>query len=94
MHKEVSVVVNNVSLNGIKGQYTVHRHNKAGVCHHFRECGINSLVARTPVSGAWSKEKKYSLSESINKTCLLVPFFLVPLLSLLSSASALCAPRF
>lgn len=57
----------------VSTQYTAT--TKPGVCHHFRECGINSLVARTPVSGAWSKEKKYSLSESINKTCLLVSFF-------------------
>lgn len=36
VHKEASVVVNNMSLNGIKGQYTVHRNNKAGCMSSFQ----------------------------------------------------------
>lgn len=35
VHKEARVVVNNVSVNGIKGQYTAHRHNKAWCMSSF-----------------------------------------------------------
>lgn len=56
-------------------QYTHSPTTKPGVCHHFRECGINSLVARMPVAGRGQKRKKQNLTESINKICWQV-FFL------------------
>lgn len=46
---------------------------KPGVCHHFRGCGINSLVARTPASGPGQRKERNR--ESINKTCWLLSFF-------------------
>lgn len=71
MHREACVVVNGMSLMGRRGQtkqlhreaycLTVHTHpstTKPGVCHHFRECGINSLVARMPIAGPGQKKKK------------------------------------
>lgn len=52
------------------------RTTKPSICHHFRKCGMNSLVAEMSISGpGQNKEKKERKkkrnyhSESINKTC-------------------------
>lgn len=70
MHGEACVVVNGMSLTGgevrpnnCTGEayrlvVNTPSSAKPGVCHHFRECGINSLVARMPRARARSKKQQ------------------------------------
>ena len=71
MHREACVVVNGMSLTGRRGQTKTtaqgsllphSKHTppttKPGVCHHFTECGINSLVARMPIAQPGQKKKE------------------------------------